>query len=204
MFGKKLEFYHSVAVNLKILVYGSKEFGAIIKNLIINTNNDFCGFIDDFDINGVDIIGDFSFVLKNYSPEEFSIAIAIGYQNLDARKRIYQKVKSANYDTPSLIHHSAFLDSTVRVGEGTFIMAGANIDVDSVIGNFVTIWPSVVISHNSEIGDNVFISPNATLCGFSLLKENIFVGAGATIVDHTIVESNTFIKANSLFKNNRM
>ncbi len=69
---------------MKLLVYGSREFGRVLKSLVIDCGYDFGGFIDDFS-TGEEIIGTYQNVLKKYSSKNFGIVIAIGYKNLVAR-----------------------------------------------------------------------------------------------------------------------
>ena len=50
----------------KILVYGSKGFGQVIKNLAEICGYEFSGFIDDYESSGLGVVGDFNFVKTNY------------------------------------------------------------------------------------------------------------------------------------------
>lgn len=157
-----------------------------------------CGFIDDGNI-GKDILGSFDQVLTSHPPERFDMALAIGYKNLDARWKVYKKVRDAGYLFPPLIHPRADLHGSVEVGDGCLVMAGALLDVNSCLESVSVLWPGVVISHDSIIGENTFVSPNATVCGFSSVGSHSFVGAGAVIPDHVKVPDRSFIRAGSLY-----
>lgn len=192
-----------------ILIYGSGEFGHVVKNLSFVCGYTFCGFIDDFHTDVTGVVGDFDFVKKNFNPEKYAIAIAIGYKYLSQRRKIYKNVKTNSYQTPSLVHPSSYVDKSVIIKDGVFVMANSTIDFNVKIDSLVVVWPAAVINHDSKIGRNVFISPNATICGFVGTGDDIFIGASATVIDHTYVPSGAFIKAGSIhyqneqFKNNK-
>lgn len=182
----------------KILIYGSQEFGKVIRNLAGKCGYEFAGYIDDYHSGG-EIIGCFEEVKHQFSPEEIFIAVAVGYNNLRARWDVYEKVKGSGYHLPKLIHPLSYVDDCQKVGEGSFIMAMAAVDFNAKIGDMVVVWPGTVVNHDSIIRSNTFLSPNSTVCGFVVVGRNCFVGAGSVIVDHLNVPDNTFIKAGSLY-----
>ncbi|KYG82871.1 acetyltransferase [Roseivirga echinicomitans] len=80
------------------------------------------------------------------------------------------------------IHPKAILDKTVKVGEGTVVMAGVVLNRDVAVGKHVIINTSASVDHDNHIKDYVHISPNATLCGTVTVGEGTHIGAGATII----------------------
>ena len=183
----------------RLLVYGSEEFGHVVKNLVLDCGYEFAGFIDDY-ATGESILGSYDYVIKTFSPDVFGIVIAIGYKNLMARWQVYQKVLADGYSTPSLIHPRAYLSRSSVVGQGAIVMVGAIIDAFAEVQELTVLWPGAVVNHDSVIGANTFLSPNSTVCGFSRVGQSCFVGAGAVIVDHRSVSDNAYIKAGSLYK----
>lgn len=182
----------------RLLVYGSQEFGHVVKNLVLDCGYEFEGFIDDY-ATDESILGSYDSVIKTFSPGLFGIVIAIGYKNLMARWQIYQKVLADGYSTPSLIHPRAYISRSSVVGQGAIVMAGVVVDA-AEIGDLVVLWPGVIVNHDSVIGTNTFLSPNSTVCGFVRVGQSCFVGAGVVIVDHRTVSDYTFLKAGSVYK----
>ena len=183
----------------KIIVYGSKEFAYILKNLIEICGYEFIGFIDDLNPIGESVLGTFEDVIKEYSPKEYKIVNGIGYNNLKARWKVQQKIRNNYYESINLIHPKAVIDSNSVIGEGNIIMAGAIVELNAKINDLVVMWPGSIVNHDSEISNNCFLSPSSTVCGFVNVGENCFIGAGAVIVDHLNVPANTFIRAGSLY-----
>ena len=182
-----------------ILVYGAGDNGRIVRNLIQQCNYQFGGYISDI-TEGYDIIGNFEKVRKEYSPQDFEIAMGIGFMDLKNRRKIYESIKGANFSVATLVHPTSYVCPTTKIGEGTIILPHAVIDFNSKIEEIVFIWPNVVVNHDTIIKSNTFLSPGCIVNGFCEVGENCFIGAGAVIVDHIIVPSNTFVKAGKVYK----
>jgi len=183
----------------KILVYGSKAFGQVIKNLAEICGYEFGGFIDDYEPSGIGVVGDFNFVKTNYSPSEYEIAIAIGYNFLPERAKVYESVIDHQFNTPNLIHPASYIDPTAALGPGSFVMSGSIVDMNASIGPLGVLWPGSVINHDVVIGKNVFVSPNATICGFVQVGDDVLIGASAVLVDQAVVPYGSFIRAGDIF-----
>ena len=82
----------------------------------------------------------------------------------------------------SAIHPRAIIDKTVKIGEGTVVMAGAVLNRHTVVGKHAIINTSASVDHDNLIEDYVHISPNATLCGTVTVGKGTHIGAGATII----------------------
>ena len=182
----------------KLLIYGSTEFGSVVRELVRHCGADFGGFVDDWHV-GADIIGTLADVIQKCRPEEYDFALAIGYKHLEARQRKYHELLAHGYRLPPLIHPQAYVSDSTTIGSGAMIMARAVLDVRTHIGDLAVVWPGAVINHDCTVDGNTFISPNATLCGHSRIGSDTFIGAGAVVVDHTTVPSGSFIKAGSVF-----
>lgn len=182
----------------KVLVYGSLEFGQVVRNLVKECGHEFVGYVDDSN-SGDCVLGRFVDVMGQFPPGEYEVAVAVGYKSLEARWSVFEKVKSAGYRVPSLIHPRAYVHDAGKIAEGGIIMAGAIVDVNVTFAPLVVAWPGVVVNHDSNISANTFLSPNATVCGCVNVGSNCFVGAGVVVVDHVRVPNNSFIKAGSVF-----
>ncbi len=183
----------------KILLYGSGDFGKLIKNLLQYTEFSFAGFISDIEKGG-DIIGDYNYLVSNIDKNEYGIVITVGYTNLQNRFNLFTNVLTAGFRLPNIIHSSSRIDPSVKIGFGNIIMANTDIDYNCAISDSVVIWPGTVLSHDTKIESNVFLSPNCTVCGYSNIGKNSFIGAGSVIVDRCTVKENSFIKAGKLVK----
>ena len=182
-----------------ILVYGSKEFGQTVRALVEDCGRSFAGFIDDWH-TGTGVVGSFADTVARFKNDQYDVAVAIGYNHLDARWNVYRAVKEAGYRAPALVHPTAIVNGRAKVGEGAMVMAGAVIDTNAVVEELAVVRLAVVVSHDSTIGQNTFLSPNSTVCGFCRVGRSCFIGAGAVIVDHAVVTHGAFVKAGTVHK----
>jgi sugar O-acyltransferase (sialic acid O-acetyltransferase NeuD family) len=181
-----------------LLIYGSQDFGRVVRDLAEQCGYKVLGFIDDIHA-GDGILGGFETVRGEHTPETCEIVIAIGYKHLSARRAVYQKVRQSGYSVPTLIHPRAYVRDPERIGEGCIIMANATVEVFATIGDLTVLWNGANVSHDTKVGANCFLSPSTTLCGFVEVGEHCFIGAGAVIVDRMQVPANSSIRAGSVY-----
>ena len=179
---------------MKVLVYGSRMFGQVIRCLIEDCGHECAGFIDDT-YEGEGVLGPFASVRLKYPPSDYGCVNAVGYSDLSARRSVTTRIRDAGYAMPVLVHPRAYVSATSSVGPGTFVMAGALVDCRVTLADNVVVWPGVCVSHDCNIGANSFLSPNSTVCGDCRVGTDCFVGAGAVIVSHADVPDRTRIKA---------
>ena len=186
---------------MRVLVYGSKDFGRLVRALVTHCGHEFLGFIDDVEPEAPDVVGGYDQVISRHPPDAgIGVVIAIGYRHLEARHATWARVRQDGYQTPTLAHRSALVASGVRIGEGSILMAGTNVDVFSELGELCVLWPGAIVSHDCRVDANCFISPGAVICGFVTVGKSSFLGAGSVIVDHRTLAEGTFVKAGSVYK----
>jgi sugar O-acyltransferase (sialic acid O-acetyltransferase NeuD family) len=182
---------------MRMLVFGSKDFARTVAELIRHCGHEVAGMVDDYR-SGPGILGNLESVARSHPPSEHGIAMAIGYADLPARWAAWERIRSAGYRAPPLIHPRAYVADNARIGEGAMVMAGSIVDVHAEIGELDVLWPGACVNHDSRIGPNCFLSPNSTVCGFVDIGPHSFIGAGAVVVDRVIVPRLSFIKAGSV------
>jgi sugar O-acyltransferase (sialic acid O-acetyltransferase NeuD family) len=179
---------------MKVLVYGSRLFGGVIRCLVEDCGHEFAGFIDDTH-PGEHVLGTFASVQQSHPASKYACVNAVGYSDLAARRAVSGRIQEAGYTMPPLVHPRAYVSSTSSLGPGVFVMAGALVDCRVTVAENVVIWPGVCVSHDCSIGANTFLSPNCTVCGDCRVGADCFVGAGAVIVSHAAVPDRARIKA---------
>jgi sugar O-acyltransferase (sialic acid O-acetyltransferase NeuD family) len=182
-----------------MLVYGSKTFAVVVRQILMDLNLDFGGYVDDFS-QGPGILGPYNSVKTKAPPSLTQFALGVGYNDLKARARVAAQLEADGYAAPVLIHPRAWVHPSAKVGHGAIVMAGALIDAFCEVGPWTVIWPGAVVNHESRVGANTFLSPNSTVCGCVEIGADTFIGAGAVIVDHCSVPPGRFVKAGKVPK----
>lgn len=128
--------------------------------------------------------------------EEYDFFVAVGGN--DMRERITVKLSEMNIEQPILIHPSATVDETVKIGEGTVIMANAVINADSKIGRGCIINTSATVDHDCIIDDYVHISPGAHIAGGVQIGRKTWIGAGSTVINNVSICEQCIVGAGSV------
>jgi len=138
----------------------------------------------------VPILGPVSAMPDN--PDTMAV-IAIGANNV--RKEISKKF--SNICWPVIVHPSANVHSSVRLGPGAIIFAGTIIKADTVIGAHSIINASVLIDHDCRIGNYCHILPRACIADGVSVGDGSFIGIGAVVIPHTLIAEDVTVGAGS-------
>jgi sugar O-acyltransferase (sialic acid O-acetyltransferase NeuD family) len=112
-----------------------------------------------------------------------SIYLGIGgLANQDARRNWFDKLLVNDVAPPPLVHASAHIAPTVRLGTGTTVLARATIGPLSTIGQGCIIAQNAVITHHCRLADHVVIAPNATLAAGVRIDESATIGMNVTVL----------------------
>jgi sugar O-acyltransferase (sialic acid O-acetyltransferase NeuD family) len=166
--------------------------------------------INKYDKNKYNIVGIYDDNLRGYILDikvlgqtdnmnnKYKYIIGIG--DIKIRNNIFEKNKNLQWVT--IIHPKSIISDICHIGKGTFIGAGAIIQIKSKIGKHCIINTNCNIDHESSIGNFCNISPSVSICGKVTLENNIFVGANTCIIENISVKSFCTIGANSLVLKN--
>jgi sugar O-acyltransferase (sialic acid O-acetyltransferase NeuD family) len=187
--------FSSSRKRIPIIIVGAGIYGQIIAELIEETTDKFAvGFVDDTHelkgqiIAGLPVLGTLS-ELDGIAREAdvTEIAVAIG-DNL-ARKKVAAHVKSLGLRLAILIHPMANISKSARLSPGVVIDALSYIGPNCLLGEGVSVWPSVSVSHDSMIKDYVSLKPNVVIGGYSEIEEGLKVPMGSRWVSYSKLTS---------------
>jgi sugar O-acyltransferase (sialic acid O-acetyltransferase NeuD family) len=153
-------------------------------------------------IDGISVVP-FESVSGEFSPKEFSMFIAMGYQDLNAvREARVNTARTLGYELISVVHPQAHIPSNVEIGANCLILPMVALNPNTKVGRNVQLWNNVVAGHDCQIGDHCFISASATLLGSASVGKRCFIGANATITQGVTVEDDCFIGAGAIVTRN--
>jgi sugar O-acyltransferase (sialic acid O-acetyltransferase NeuD family) len=174
----------------RIGIIGSGDLGKLIAH-----HAPFCGnfevvcFFDDFVklgslVAGVSVEGGLKDIHSAFEQGKFDeLMVGIGYNHMDFRKSIFEQFRGL-IPFSVLIHHSAFVDPSVEIGQGSFILPGCTLDHNAAIGENVLLNTAVTIAHDTKIGNHSFLAPAAALAGKTEIGECCILGLNCTIIDN--------------------
>jgi len=195
----------------KIIIFGCGGHAKIIVDCI-ETTKIFkpLGFIDDknYDIpfskkiKYLGSIKNLNKIIKKYNLKTtFGIA-AVGSNII--RRKIVEKVKeqNKNFQWANIIHPSAVISKSAKIGSGNMILAGSIICAETKIHNHVSINTGTYIDHNNNFLDFSSTGPGVTTGGNVKVGKDSFLGIGTavrhniTIGDNTVIGGQSFVCKN--------
>ena len=97
-----------------------------------------------------------------------------------------------------VVHPSATVSATARIGLGALIGAAAVINARAVIHEGVIVNTAVVVEHECTVGPYAHLAPGAVLTGNVQIGTRVFVGAGAIILPGITIGEDATIGAGAV------
>jgi len=128
--------------------------------------------------------------------------VAIGGSRGQERLNIQSLFRENGLHIPVLRHPSSTVSPSALLGEGTQILAHANVAADSILGNACIVNHRASVDHECTIASGVHLAPGAVLCGCVKIEKNVFIGAGAVVLPHIFIGENSVIGAGAIVTKN--
>lgn len=187
---------------MKAVIIGAGAQGRVALDLI-NSNQEFneIEFLDDDAskwntcLNGVKIAGPIS-SLESYDKNNFRALIALG--NPIARKKVAHRLDQIGAPLMNLIHNSAYIASSVSLGEGNTFCAQAIINSNAEIKSHVLVNNIAVVEHDSLLNNYTTVCPGAQIGGRVDLAEGAFICTGAIVLPRLKIGEYSVLAAGSV------
>ncbi len=191
----------------KVIVYGAGGHGKVVGDILLACKNpSFVGFVDDkaelqgTRVLGLPVFGDGRWLQQE--AREMRVAVALGVGDNFARQRLAGKCLAWGTELATLVHPTASVSGSARLGPGTVVMAQAAINPDAKIGCGVIVNTGAIVEHDVVIGDYAHIAPNAAMGGASHLGAYSHLGLNAAVNQCVIIGSHSIIGAGAVVVRN--
>jgi sugar O-acyltransferase (sialic acid O-acetyltransferase NeuD family) len=87
----------------------------------------------------------------------------------------------------TVVHPTASVGSTCRVGAGTVLLAHVDLTADVVVGRHVAVMPHAVLTHDVRVGDYATLAAGVRVAGACRLGEACYIGSGACLRERIVV-----------------
>jgi acetyltransferase EpsM len=171
-----------------IIIYGGGGHGKSVFELLQAIGGYFIvGFVDDGIPKGkrildVPVIGDKEVIEKLYfEGARLAVNAVGGIGNIRIRKQVFERLITAGFDFPKLIHPKAFVEKSASLSPGVQIFPNAYIGSEVEVGFGTIINTGAIVSHECVVGDIANISPGAILAGEVHVGEEVLIGMGVTV-----------------------
>jgi sugar O-acyltransferase (sialic acid O-acetyltransferase NeuD family) len=132
-----------------------------------------------------------------YKPKaEDVFLLGVGDHNL--KKKIVTHIASQGGQFASLIHPTAVIARTARIGAGAIVCPFALVSADAVVGDFVTINTMSSIGHDVEMGDYCTLSSHVDITAAVKVGAGVFFGSGARVMPQVAIDAEARIGAGAV------
>ena len=190
----------------KIVILCAGDFGKELAWLIEDINEmhptyEILGFLDDDEgkfgkeFNGYKCIGKTSLLTELGNNQEVCAVIAT-QESRYRKKFVEENPDFHNWET--IIHPSAHISKTAKIGEGCVVCANCNISVNSSIGDHCILNIGVTIGHDCEMSSFVSLMTGTVISGHVKIRESAYFGSNSTVVPGKTVGANSKVGAGSV------
>ena len=143
------------------------------------------GFLDDDPqrrgalVDGLPVLAGIDAV---HDHPEAQIVICTGRPtNYVSRPRIAERLGLDDARYATVIHPTATMGSTCRVGVGSVLLAHVDLTADAAIGRHVAVMPQVVLTHDARVEDYATLGSGVRVGGGCRVAQGAYIGAGVCI-----------------------
>jgi acetyltransferase EpsM len=195
----------------KIIIFGCGGHAKIVFDCIkLMKNYRSIGFMDNQDYNSelsrkikyLGSIEDFNNVIKGHDLKELLGVVAIGSNFI--RRKVVQVIAKINnrFKWMNIIHPSAIVSNSAKIGSGNMILAGSIVCSDTIINNHVSINTGTCIDHDNIFSNFSSTGPAVVTGGNVRIGELSFLGIGSTVKHNVTIGKNTIVGGQSFVCNN--
>jgi UDP-perosamine 4-acetyltransferase len=147
----------------------------------------------------VQVLGDDSLLPDLYERGVRNAFMALGSTDTGSpRRNVYENLRQVGFQVIGVVHPSAVISKSARLGKGVTVMAGVLINANSQIGNNVIVNTGAIVEHDCIVGDHVHVATGARLAGTVTVGTGSHIGAGAIVLEGRNIGSNSIVGAGAV------
>jgi sugar O-acyltransferase (sialic acid O-acetyltransferase NeuD family) len=158
-------------------IYGASGHGKVVIDIINSLSEKIDNILDDD--RSKTRLRTYT-IVHDLTPEVLKEKTIVAIGDNVIRKEVVKNFPGSFF--PAVIHKTAVVDSSVKLGEGTVIMANASINSDAIIADHCILNTGCIVEHDCILDNFVHISPGATLAGGVRVGEGTHIGIGAQVI----------------------
>lgn len=194
-------------INKPIVIIGGAGHGCIIEACIKDNRSryndlewDIAGFCNDYDteVDGYPVLGKIADIPRLLE-EDYYFAWAIHLIGRNVKTaQMFESLNIPDDRWATIIHHTAFIDNTVVLEPGVFVMYNAYIAPRTHIGKCTMIKANTNIGHDVNIGAISHIAMGSTIVSCVNIGYCSDVAVASTVLAHSSIGDYAMLGAQSL------
>ena len=121
----------------------------------------------------------FSRLASELSPERVEFVVAVGEPT--SRELLYERVTEAGYGLATIVHPTAHVSPSARLGAGVFVKMQSIVSAEAVLEDNVFVQADVIVGHDVHVGRHTQISAFSHIAGNASLGQRCYLGVRASV-----------------------
>ena len=160
----------------KLLIVGAGSHGWVVKEIAETVGGyEEIDFADDNSSVAVGVFADLEALHREYD----AAIVSIGNNQL--RKELLRKLAEIGYDLPVLIHPTAYISKSSKIGCGTIVGPKAIVNTNVHVGEGCIISAGAIVDHDAHLQKYVHINAGAIVKAGAQVREEQKVDAGQVV-----------------------
>ena len=178
-----------------MIIFGDKTADEILPIAVAQHASDFAKiekqYFDDQTWDSPDF--------KNLVERHDAVYFTIGVVETPLRMKIQRLSEKSGFVPFSVIHRSAYIAKSAKIGVGCFVGPQAVVSENAVLGDFSIVHIHASFGHDSVCGKHCAILPGARVSGQATLGEGVLVGTNSAVLqnvrvgDYTQIDAMTYV-----------
>ncbi|MFC1822110.1 acetyltransferase [Thermodesulfobacteriota bacterium] len=194
----------------KVLILGAGPLARIVPDIALSCGQiQIVGFVDTANERHF-LMGDAAelpvfeaeMFPENLKSQMGAFKVLIASDNMEMRSELIARAKEEDWPLANIIHPSAVISPSIRLGQGILISSGVIIGPGATIGDHVILNSAVTVDHDSILEGNIIIAPGVHIPGHVVVKPGTFIGVGSCCVPGLTIGKNCMVGAGSVVTKN--
>ena len=199
-----------MSTEIRIVIIGAVGNCIDIQDAIVagsrrdsSSNRRCIGYLDDDPqlagktIQGLPVLGPLEHIAQ-LDPDVLLICGIGSPRSFLGKRDLIESFSVADDRWISVVHPSATISPSAKIGLGVTILANVAVCANSVIGNHVMVLPNSVINHDCRIGDYSCLASGVSVSGSVAIGDQSYIGTGATVRDGIAIGRKSLIGMGSV------
>jgi acetyltransferase EpsM len=182
----------------KLLIWGASGHATVVADIVrMRGEYEIAAFVDErpkaaTSLEGIRVVASREAVLRLRDEEGVSDVI-VGFGDCASRLKVGRWCREQRFSLATVLHPSAVMSPSARIGPGTMIAAGAVVNSAATIGESVIVNTGATVDHHCVVGDGCHLSPGVHLGGVVVIGELTWIGVGAAVRDHVTIGGHSIV-----------
>lgn len=115
-----------------------------------------------------------------------------------ARRDVILRMRKQGAKLMTVVHPSAVVSPSVRLGAGAVVLAGAVVNADAEIGDNVIVNTGAVVEHDCRIGSHSHVAPGCSIAGGVQIGEGVLLGIGSRLLPGVRIGNGSVVGAGAV------